>query len=111
MGGCLAFLTSARTDTDAGACYYGGGTHTGLGEVPKIKKPVLQQFSGIDDYMPPTAQDQIKDAVKSNPNITVYVYSGTARGFCRSTDPRNYDAAACLLAYSRRLDLFKSALA
>jgi len=111
MGGFLAFLTAARTDSDAGACYYGGGTHSVLGEAPKIKKPTVLHFAGNDEYMPIAAQEQIKDAVKGNPNVTVYVYPGTAHGFCRSTDPRHYDAAACTLAHSRTLDLFKKALA
>ena len=111
MGGFLAFLTAARTDSDAGASYYGGGTHTVLAEAAKVKKPTLLHFAGTDEYMPAAAQQQIKDAVEGNPNITVHVYPGTAHGFCRSTDPRHYNAEACTLAHSRTLDLFKKALA
>jgi carboxymethylenebutenolidase len=111
MGGFLAFLTAARTDSDACASYYGGGTHTVLGEAAKIKRPTLLHLAGDDGYIPPAAQEQIKDGVKGNTNITVHVYPGTKHGFCRATDPRHYDAAACSLAHSRTLDLFKTALA
>jgi carboxymethylenebutenolidase len=111
LGGFLAYISAARTDSDAAAAYYGGGTNTQLGEAAKITKPTVLHFAGNDDYVPAPAIEQIKDAVKSNPNITVYVYPNTHHGFCRSTDARHYDAAACNLAHSRTLDLFKKALA
>jgi len=111
LGGLLAYLTAARTDTDATASYYGGGINTMLGDASKIKKPTLLHFAGNDEYMPAAAQDQIKEAVEGNSQITVHVYPGTAHGFCRETDPRHYAADACKLAHGRTLDLFKRALA
>lgn len=110
LGGLLAYLTAARTDSDAGAAYYGGGINTMLGEAAKIKKPTLLHFAGNDDYVPAPAIEQVKEAVKGNANITVYAYPDTHHGFCRSTDAQHYDAAACALAHSRTIDLFKKTL-
>ena len=111
LGGLLSYLAAARTDTDASASYYGGGINTKLAEAAKIKKPTLLHLAGSDDYIPAPAQEEIKQGVKSHPQITVHVYPGTAHGFCRDIDPRHYNAAACKLAHGRTLDLFKKALA
>lgn len=110
MGGFLTYLSSVRTDSDAGSSYYGGGIHTVLGEAAKIKNPLILHLAGNDSYVPAAVQDQIKEAVKGNSKITTYVYPGTTHGFCRSTDPRHFDAAACALAHGRTLDLFKKTL-
>jgi carboxymethylenebutenolidase len=110
LGGLMSYLAAAHTDTDASASYYGGGINGKLDEQAKIKKPTLLHLAGNDDYIPKAAQDQIAAGLKSNPNITVHIYPGTAHGFCRDTDPRHYDAAACKLAHARTVDLFKKAL-
>ena len=111
LGGLLTYLAAARTDSDAAASYYGGGINNSLGEIPKIAKPTVLHLAGDDEYIPAAAQEAIKDGVKSNPNIAVYVYPGTQHAFCRANDPRHYDAAACNLAHSRSLEMFKKALA
>ena len=111
LGGLVSYLTAARTDTDACASYYGGGINPKLDEADKIKKPTILHLAGNDAYITAEVQDQIKAGVKSNPEVTVYVYPGTDHAFCRSTDPRHYNAEACTLAHSRTVDLFKNALA
>ena len=111
LGGLLAFLTAARTDSDAASCYYGGGINTKLEEVGKISKSTILHFAGEDDYLPAAAIEDVKNAVKGKSNIAVYVYPGAHHGFCRSTDARHYNAAACTQAHGRTLELFKTALA
>lgn len=110
LGGLLTFLAAASTDSNAASSYYGGGINTKLDLIPAIKIPTLVHLAGDDDYIPPAAQEQVKAAAKSNPNISVHVYPGTHHGFCRSADPRHYNAAAADLAHSRTLELFKTAL-
>ncbi len=110
MGGLLAYLTAAHSDTDATASYYGGGTHTKLEEMGKIKKPTILHLAGDDEYMPKQAQDLIADKAKANKNVTVYVYGGAHHGFCRATDPRHFNAEACKQAHGRTLALFKQTL-
>ncbi len=111
LGGLVSYLAAARTDTDACASYYGGGMDGKLGEAAKIKKPTILHLAGDDNYIPAPAQEKIKAAVKSNPQISVYIYPGTQHAFCRSNDPRHYNAEAASLAHSRTVDLFKKALA
>ena len=109
-GGLLSYLCAARTDTDASSSYYGGGISGKLDLMDKIKAPTLLHLAGVDDFVPTEAQVKIKDAAAKNPNVTVHDYPGVHHGFCRHIDPRNYDAAACTLAHSRTLALFKAAL-
>jgi len=111
LGGTLSYLSGARTDTDASSGYYGVGIENLLGEVPKIKKPMLINIAGADPYAPQEAVDKIQAAVKSNPNITVHVYPGLDHGFCRDTDPNHYNAEGAKLAHGRTIELFKKALA
>lgn len=110
-GGLLSYMCAAADGADANASYYGGGINGKLDLMGQIKKPTLLHLAGVDDFMPTEAQDKIKNAAARNPAVTVHVYPGVHHGFCRDIDPRNYDAAACKLAHSRTLSLFKEALA
>jgi len=110
LGGRMSYLAAARTDTDASSSYYGGGINTLLNEAGQIKKPTLLHLAGNDDYIPAAAQEEIKNGVRGNPNITVHIYPGAVHGFCRDTDPTHHNAEACKLAHGRTLELFKKAL-
>lgn len=110
-GGLLAYMAAAASDADAISSYYGGGINGKLDLMARIRKPTLLHLAGVDGFMPPEAQDKIKEAAAKNPAVTVHVYPGAHHGFCRDTDPKNYDAAACKLAHGRTLELFKRHLA
>lgn len=109
-GGLLSYMAAASSDADAISSYYGGGINGKLELMDRIKKPTLLHLAGVDGFMPPEAQDKIKGAAAGNPNVAVHVYPGVHHGFCRDTDPKNYDAAACRLAHQRTLELFKKTL-
>jgi carboxymethylenebutenolidase len=111
LGGFLAYLTAARTDTDGTASYYGGGIHTKLNEAQNIRTPTVLHLAGADAFVPKEATDAILAGVKANPNITAYVYPGMPHAFCRANDPRHFNRESCTLAHTRTLDLFKRALA
>ena len=111
LGGLLSYLTAARTDTNASSSYYGGGVHTKLAEMANIKAPALLHLAGNDSFVPKEANDQIVAAAQSKGLVTAHVYAGMPHAFCRAHDPRHFNAAACSLAHSRTLELFKRALA
>jgi carboxymethylenebutenolidase len=74
MGGRLAFLTAARTDSDATASYYGIGLDGLVGEAGGIKKPLLMHIATKDKFVPAEAQAKVHAALKGNPLVTIHDY-------------------------------------
>jgi carboxymethylenebutenolidase len=110
MGGYIAFLAACRTDTDATACYHGGGIHTALGEASGIKKPVMLHNPKKDAFIPVEALNQIRETLAPNPLVTVYEYAEQDHAFTREGG-KHYDAAATELANGRTIAFFNQHLA
>ena len=53
LGGQLAYLTAARTDSDASVGYYGINIQDQLDEADKIKHPLMLHIAEADEYVPP----------------------------------------------------------
>lgn len=83
LGGLLTYLSAARTDADAFAAYYGGGTDRYLGEAHAIRAPLLYHLAGADAYIGPAAQDAIHEALAPRPGRDVHVYPGRDHAFAR----------------------------
>ncbi len=83
LGGLLAYLTAARTDSDATAGYYGVNIQTMLGEAAAIKKPLLLHIAGDDEYVPKDAQAKIAGALGGNSLVTIFSYRGMGHAFAR----------------------------
>lgn len=110
MGGYIAFLAACRTDTDATVAYHGGGIHTALGEAGNIKKPVLLHNPMKDGFIPVEALNTIREALKSNPLVTIYEYAEQDHAFTREGGA-HYDEAAKQLADGRTIAFLKQNLA
>ncbi|MET1026638.1 MAG: dienelactone hydrolase family protein, partial [Dongiaceae bacterium] len=74
LGGRLAFLSAARTDSDATVSYYGVGLDNLLSEQQKIRKPLLLHIATRDQFVPPAAQEKVRAGLKDNPHVTIYDY-------------------------------------
>ncbi|HWA41654.1 MAG TPA: dienelactone hydrolase family protein [Hypericibacter adhaerens] len=74
LGGRLAFLTAARSDSDATVSYYGVGLDGLLGEKGGVKKPLLMHIAKQDKFVPPEAQAKVHGALNNNPLVTIYDY-------------------------------------
>ncbi len=109
LGGKLTYLMACRSDVDAAAAYYGVGIDAALDEAKNIKAPTILHIAEKDGFVPPEAQQKIRDALKGHPKVTVYGYAENDHAFCREGG-QHYDAAACKLANGRTMDLFKKAL-
>ena len=105
LGGRLAFLMACRSDVDAAVAYYGVMLADHLGEVGKIKKPLLMHCATEDKFVPKEAQAKVKTAVAGNPNVTLYEYQGNDHAFAR-IGGEHYDQAAADLANGRSADFF-----
>jgi carboxymethylenebutenolidase len=109
LGGQLAFLASARTDTDASVGYYGVNLQNRLNEAGKIRKAVMLHIAAKDQYCPPEAQKQIIEGLKSNPLVTIHVYPEMDHAFAREGG-QHYDKASADLANSRTDAFFRQHL-
>jgi carboxymethylenebutenolidase len=100
LGGKLAYLMATRSDVDCSVGYYGVGIQDLLGEAKNIRKPLALHLAEKDQFVPPPAQEKIKQALKDNPLVTLYSYPGVDHAFAR-VGGAHYDAAAASLANSR----------
>jgi len=100
LGGLMTFLTAARYGVDAAVVYHGGDTEKYLGEATGLHAPLLMHLSEEDEFISKAAQAEIKTALTSKPNATVYSYPGQRHAFSRHNGT-HYNAAAAALANGR----------
>jgi carboxymethylenebutenolidase len=109
LGGLLAYLTAARTDSDASVGYYGVNIQEMLGEAKNIKKPLMLHIAGKDQFVPPAAQAKIVDSLKDNPHVTIHIYPEMDHAFARDGGD-HYDRANAELANGRTSTFFRQHL-
>jgi len=100
LGGLMTFLTAARYGVGAAVVYHGGDTEKYLDEVNELRAPLLMHLAEEDEFISKTAQAEIKTALASKPNATVYSYPGQRHAFSRHNGT-HYNAAAAALANGR----------
>ncbi|HRP11979.1 MAG TPA: dienelactone hydrolase family protein [Terricaulis sp.] len=110
MGGYIAFLAAARTDSDAAVAYHGGGIHTALDEAGAIKKPVMLHNPMKDGFIPVEALNTIRETLSPNPLVTIHEYAEQDHAFTREGGA-HYDAGATKLADGRTIAFFQQSLA
>src|ERR1700726_3498461 len=97
LGGLMTFLTAVRYRVDAAVAYHGGDTEKYLDEIDGFDAPLLMHLGEEDEFISKAAQAQIKAALASKPNVTVYSYPGQRHAFARHNG-EHYNAAAAELA-------------
>jgi carboxymethylenebutenolidase len=100
LGGLMTFLTAVRYGADAAVVYHGGDTEKYVGEVDGLNAPLLMHLAEEDEFISKAAQAEIKAALASRPNATVYSYPGQHHAFARHNG-MHYNAAAAALANGR----------
>jgi carboxymethylenebutenolidase len=100
LGGLMTFLTTVRYGADAAVAYHGGDTEKYLGEIDGLNAPLLMHLAEEDEFISKAAQADIKAALASKPNATVYSYPGQHHAFARHNGT-HYNAAAAALANGR----------
>ena len=88
--------------------YYGIQINEYLGEVDRLKCPILLHFAEKDPHVPANTVAAIRDRMGSWEKVTIHVYPGTEHGFNRDGYPPYHEAAAGLarertMAHFRRL--------
>jgi carboxymethylenebutenolidase len=100
LGGLMTFLTAVRYGVDAAVAYHGGDTDKYLGEVDRLAASLLMHLAEEDEFISKSAQAEIKAALASKPNATVFSYPGQNHAFSRHNGA-HYNAAAAALARRR----------
>jgi carboxymethylenebutenolidase len=101
LGALMVFLTAVRFDgIDTAVAYHGGDTDKYLGEVGRLKAPLLMHLAEEDEFISKPAQAEIKAALAGKPNATVYSYPGQNHAFSRHGGA-HYNAEAAALAHER----------
>ena len=109
IGGLMTFLTAVRYDVDAAVAYHGGDTEKYLGEVNGLRAPLLMHLGEEDEFISKSAQAQIKAALASKSNATVYSYPGQWHAFTR-LNGTHYNAEAAALANERTNEFLQKQL-
>ena len=110
LGALMVFMTAVRNDgIDAAVWYHGADTEKYLGEVDNLSAPVLMHMGEEDEFISKEAQAQIKKALATNPNATVYSYPGQRHAFSRHNGA-HYNAEAAALANGRTSAFLKRQL-
>lgn len=118
MGGPITMRTAAAIPERIGAAasFHGGGLATDRPDsphllVPQMKASYLFAIAANDDERDPNAKNLLREAfAKARLPAEIEVYQGAMHGWC-PPDSAVYNQAQAERAWSRMLELFKTALA
>jgi carboxymethylenebutenolidase len=110
LGALMVFMTAVRHDgIDAAVWYHGADTDKYLGEVDGLHAPLLMHLAEEDEFISKAAQVEIKAALATKPNATVYSYPRQSHAFSRHNG-KHYNSAAAHLANGRTSEFLKQEL-
>lgn len=105
LGGRLAFMAAARTDSDASVGYYAVGIDNLLHESHAIANPLLLHIAGEDGFVDKRTQAAMHRGLDDHPKVTLYDYPGMNHGFATETGKRR-DEVNARLADERTMAFF-----
>lgn len=94
LGGRLAYMTAARTDSDASVGYYAVGIDGLLDERHAIANPLMLHIAGEDGFVDHATQAKMHDGLDDHPKITLHDYPGEDHGFATEMGKRRSPTAA-----------------
>ena len=109
LGGRLAYMTAARTDSDATVGYYAVGVDNLLGEKASIANPLMLHIPEEDGFVDKDTQKAMHEGLDDHPKVTLYDYPGLDHGFATQFGERR-DEEGAQLADSRTDAFFKEHL-
>ena len=110
LGGRLAYMTAARTDSDATVGYYAVGVDNLLGEKHAIANPLMLHIPTEDGFVDKETQAAMHAGLDDHPRVTLHDYEGLDHGFATEFGNRRSDEAANL-ADRRTSEFFAEHLA
>ena len=110
LGGRLAYMTAARTDSDATVGYYAVGVDNLLDEKHAIANPLMLHIPKEDGFVDKATQEKMHEGLDDHPKVTLYDYEGMDHGFATEFGKRRSEECADL-ADSRTMEFFAKQLA
>ena len=110
LGGRLAYMTAARTDSDATVGYYAVGVDNLLHEKHAIANPLMLHIPTEDGFVDRGTQKAMHEGLDDHPKVTLHDYEGLDHGFATEFGKRRNEEAANL-ADSRTAQFFAEHLA
>ncbi|MEW4449347.1 dienelactone hydrolase family protein [Qipengyuania sp. JC766] len=105
LGGRLAYMTAARTGSDATVGYYGVGIDELLREKDAIANPLMLHIPTEDGFVDKDTQKAMHEGLDDHPKVTLYDYEGLDHGFATEFGERRSEEAA-QLADKRTAEFF-----
>ncbi|MGB3807311.1 MAG: dienelactone hydrolase family protein [Erythrobacter sp.] len=96
LGGRLAYMTAARTDSDATVGYYGVGIDELLREKEAIAEPLMLHIPTEDGFVDKETQAKMHEGLDDHPRVMLYDYEGLDHGFATEMGERRVEDAANL---------------
>ena len=105
LGGRLAYMTAARTDSDASVGYYAVGIDELLREKDAIANPLMLHIPTEDGFVDKDAQKAMHEGLDDHPKVTLHDYEGMDHGFATQFGKRR-DEENAQLADKRTMAFF-----
>ena len=83
LGGRLAFMMAEQSDADVNISYYGVGLDGLLGDLGRVKTPLVVHIADKDEYFPAAGRAKVVEAAKGNKFIATYIYPNADHAFAR----------------------------
>ncbi|MEL7729998.1 dienelactone hydrolase family protein [Citromicrobium bathyomarinum] len=105
LGGRLAYMTAARTDSDATVGYYAVGVDELLREKHAISNPLMLHIPTEDGFVDKDTQKAMHEGLDDHDKVTLHDYEGMDHGFATQFGKRR-DEENAQLADKRTMDFF-----
>lgn len=94
LGGRLAYMTAARTDSNATVGYYAVGVDGLLDEKAAIARPLMLHIPQKDGFVDAETQTAMHAGLDDHPKVTLHDYPGLDHGFATEFGDRRDDEGA-----------------
>jgi carboxymethylenebutenolidase len=109
LGGRLAFMMAEQSDADINISYYGVGLDSLLGDLGKVRKPLVVHIADKDEFFPPEGRAKVIEATRGNKHISTYVYPNADHAFAR-VGGVHWDGRSAVIANGRSAEALAAAL-
>jgi carboxymethylenebutenolidase len=99
LGGRLAYEVGVQANPDVVVSYYGAGIADRLEDAPNLRSPVIFQFGGADNYLPPEQAARIEAAFSAHPAAEFHSHTGAGHAFDNFRAPIFYYQSAADAAW------------
>lgn len=109
LGGRLAMMMALQSDADVNVSYYGVGLDSLLGDLDRIRSPLVLHIADEDKFFPPEGRAKVVQAAKGRPNVQAYVYPKADHAFAR-VGGTHWQGRAATIANGRSAEALAAAL-